>query len=667
MSYTSEPTGVAINPNNNHIFITTDGNDRVFEVSLGSDGVYCTADDLVSSTNLTTLYGVTDAEDVAYGNNTIFIAGGLDAEVYRIPLGANGILGGGDDDAVTHFDTLAMGFTDLEGIGYNWDSGTLFIVSTKGNERYLGETTTSGTLLRAYDLGLMGPGGNIRSDVTYAPGSQNPSIKNIYIVSRGVDNNNDPNENDGRVWEINIAGSGTSTPTFTPTKTSTPTQTFTPSLTSTSTNTSTPTSTATQGPSPTPTNTPLPTMTFTPTNTPLPTATPTATAEGGVPQTFITNADSYVKDNTPTKNFGDRTPLWVDFGPNNEAYIRFTASGLGGSIQSAVLRVYAESATGNGPAVYAVGNTWTESGITWNTKPAIISGLLDEVLAVSRDTWIEYDVTSFVSGNGTYSFVLVTNSSDGVSFSSREGSQPAQLVVTSSSGSSPTNTPTLGPSPTSTNTPVPPTATFTSTASLTFTPTNTSTPTSTATQGPSPTPTNTPLPTMTFMPTNTPLPTATPTATAEGGVPLTFITNADSYVKDSAPTKNFGDRTPLWVDFGPNTEAYMRFTVSGLGGSVQSAVLRVYAESATGNGPAVYAVGNTWTESGITWNTKPAIISGLLDEVLAVSRDTWIEYDVTSFVSGNGTYSFVLVTNSSDGVSFSSREGSQPAQLVVTP
>ena len=74
---------------------------------------------LVTTTNVASLYGVTDAEDVAYGNNTLFIAGGIDAEVYSIPLGANGVLGGGDDGAMTHFDTLALGFTDMEGLGYN--------------------------------------------------------------------------------------------------------------------------------------------------------------------------------------------------------------------------------------------------------------------------------------------------------------------------------------------------------------------------------------------------------------------------------------------------------------------------------------------------------------------------------------------------------------------
>ncbi|HZM25661.1 MAG TPA: hypothetical protein VFC02_28180, partial [Anaerolineales bacterium] len=249
--FTNEPTGMAINPNNNHFFISDDtgSNDKVFEGSLGSSGNSCTLTS-VALHNVATLYGATDAEDVAYGNNTLFIADGVNGEVYRIPLGLNGVLGGGDDGAMTHFDTAALGFTDMEGLGYNADSDTVFIISAAGTDKYLGETTPSGTLLRAYDLSLMGSGGNKRSDVTYAPSSNPndpPDHKNIYIVSRNVDNNNNPNENDGQIWEISISGSGTSTPSRTPTKTNTPTATPT-------------------GPTATPTSTP--TQTFTPTVTP---------------------------------------------------------------------------------------------------------------------------------------------------------------------------------------------------------------------------------------------------------------------------------------------------------------------------------------------------------------------------------------------------------------
>ena len=253
ISYTHEPTGVAYNTDNTHIFISDDApKDKVFELNLGPDNTYCTGDDTVTTTLVNALYGAADAEDVGYGANKLFIAGGADAEVFVIPLGANGVLGGGDDGPMTHFDTAHLGFNDLEGITYNPANGTLYIVSTKGTDRYLGEVTLSGTLLRAYDLSFMGSAGNIRSDVAIAPASQNPAIQNIYIASRGVDNNSNRNENDGRIWEISLSGGsggGSPTPSHTPTLTSTPTLTHTPTLTQT------------PGPSPTSTLTPTPTNT----------------------------------------------------------------------------------------------------------------------------------------------------------------------------------------------------------------------------------------------------------------------------------------------------------------------------------------------------------------------------------------------------------------------
>ena len=247
--FSNEPTGIAVNPVNDHIFISQDdGGGKIFEISMGSDGVYCTGDDVVVTLSLSSIIGI-DAEDVAIGQNTLFIAGGTNAEVYLFNLGPNGEIGGGDDGPITSFDTAVLGFNDLEGIDYNDDTGTLFIVSTQSSDNYLGEVSTSGALIRAYNLSLMGSGSNKRSDVSYAPSSQNPQINNIYIVSRGVDNNTDPNENDGRIWEININGSSTPTPVNTSTWTPTPTAPNTPNPNGTSTFTPSATFTPTSLPS----------------------------------------------------------------------------------------------------------------------------------------------------------------------------------------------------------------------------------------------------------------------------------------------------------------------------------------------------------------------------------------------------------------------------------
>jgi hypothetical protein len=55
-----------------------------------------------------------------------------------------------------------------------------------------------------------------------------------------------------------------------------------------------------------------------------------------------------------------------------------------------------------------------------------------------------------------------------------------------------------------------------------------------------------------------------------------------------------------------------------------------------------------------------------MDHKDVVTTGAWVEYDVASLVTGDGTYTFALIGDSSDNVIFSSREGSAPPQLVVT-
>ena len=44
----------------------------------------------------------------------------------------------------------------------------------------------------------------------------------------------------------------------------------------------------------------------------------------------------------------------------------------------------------------------------------------------------------------------------------------------------------------------------------------------------------------------------------------------------------------------------------------------------------------------------------------------WVDVDLTGAVTGNGTYSFVATSSSTNTAVFSSREGSSPPQVIVT-
>ena len=387
--------------------------------------------------------------------------------------------------------------------------------------------------------------------------------------------------------------------------------------------------TTTPSPTATDTSTPsnTPTDSATPTSSPSPTSTNTQTPATTL--TFVTNADAYVNQSSSSTNYGNATTLQVDGAsdPDLESFIRFTLTGISGTVQSARLRVYVTTnGSANGPAVYATGTSWTETGITWNNRPARTSGALDNKSTISTNTWVEYNVTSLISGNGTFSFVLAADSTDGAVFSSRQGSQPPQLVVMLAGSST-----------------ITPSFTATETATASSTPTNTVTPTSTV--------------------------SSTPTSTQASTTSLTFITNADAYVNQSNPSTNYGNATSLQVDGAsdPDLESFIRFTVMGISGTIQSARLRVFTTTnGSTNGPAVYSTGSSWVETSITWNNRPARTSGALDNKSTISTNTWVEYNVASLVKADGTFSFVLAAESTDGVTFSSRQGSQPPQLIIT-
>lgn len=153
-----------------------------------------------------------------------------------------------------------------------------------------------------------------------------------------------------------------------------------------------------------------------------------------------------------------------------------------------------------------------------------------------------------------------------------------------------------------------------------------------------------------------------------GAATLSFAPTADTTVEQSAPDTNYGSASELRADNGgdPMAHGYLKFTVTGVSGAVQSAKLRVYATISTSNGPYVVTTSTSWTESGLTWNSRPGATSSVTDDKGAIAAGTWVEYDVTSLVTGNGTYSLRLTTGSSSDSKFSSREGSNRPQLVVT-
>jgi acid phosphatase type 7 len=157
------------------------------------------------------------------------------------------------------------------------------------------------------------------------------------------------------------------------------------------------------------------------------------------------------------------------------------------------------------------------------------------------------------------------------------------------------------------------------------------------------------------------------TATTPPPSTVAFDAEADARVEEGHPETNYGGSN-LRVDGGadPDVESYLRFNLNGLETTIQSAKLRVYAYSGTGDGPAVSGSEVGWAEPGITWANRSPAVTVPVDDKGQIAANSWVEYDVTPLVNGPGSYSFVLTTSSTDGVDLHSREAANRPRLIVT-
>ena len=180
-----------------------------------------------------------------------------------------------------------------------------------------------------------------------------------------------------------------------------------------------------------------------------------------------------------TNNCDSATTLQVDDSPIKHFLLKFDVTGINSqTVTNAKLCLYnvdgasagGDPSTGSGQRFHHVSDdTWQEETVTWNNAPAADTQVLASLGAVSPNTWYEVDLTSHVTGDGTYS-LRVSDSVGGADYSSKEGTNDPKLLVavggatpqscsgtatatpTSGATNTPTQTPTPGPSPTPTST-----------------------------------------------------------------------------------------------------------------------------------------------------------------------------------------------------------------------
>jgi hypothetical protein len=213
-AFSGEPTGVTYNPLNQHLFISDDDQREIIETDLNFN---------VIRRFDTLAFGSNDPEGIALdsGEPALYIVDGVNAEVYKLIPGGNGIFDGVPpvgDDVITSFDTCSLGVEDPEGIAFQTDTGDLFIVGKTNpsavcdpNDEHnaeVAQVTTAGTLVRTIDISAPNPNPNNSGGLAIGPSSPSGEFR-LYVAARGLDNNPNPTENDGKIYEYSVPGLGT--------------------------------------------------------------------------------------------------------------------------------------------------------------------------------------------------------------------------------------------------------------------------------------------------------------------------------------------------------------------------------------------------------------------------------------------------------------------------
>ncbi|MCK5171794.1 MAG: DNRLRE domain-containing protein, partial [Planctomycetes bacterium] len=154
---------------------------------------------------------------------------------------------------------------------------------------------------------------------------------------------------------------------------------------------------------------------------------------------------------------------------------------------------------------------------------------------------------------------------------------------------------------------------------------------------------------------------------ADGPTVVPFYATDDAHVKEANITAISGNTIDLELRLvGSNwgRVSYLKFDVSSLSGPVTGAVLKLYSVTQDGVVNAFEVADTSWEESSISWETRPA--TGDLIAGATAAPNSWFQIDVSSYITGEGTYSIALETPVNSLGELSSSEGANPPVLEVT-
>ena len=199
---TDEPEDIAWR-NRRTSYLVDDDRRRVYRVRTGPDGLIGTGDDRRREVLRTGRFGSRDPEGLAWRarDRSLILTDARRGRVFHIRAGSDRRFGT-PDDRVRRFSSAAVGVETPEDVV--WDPRTDHLLIVGSADPVVAETTMRGRSVRTFDLS--GSGIRRGSGIALAPDPARSGVRLMFITDKGVDNETDPEENDGRLFVFRYPG-----------------------------------------------------------------------------------------------------------------------------------------------------------------------------------------------------------------------------------------------------------------------------------------------------------------------------------------------------------------------------------------------------------------------------------------------------------------------------
>lgn len=144
----------------------------------------------------------------------------------------------------------------------------------------------------------------------------------------------------------------------------------------------------------------------------------------------------------------------------------------------------------------------------------------------------------------------------------------------------------------------------------------------------------------------------------------TAVPVGDTYISSAAPANNFG--TSVNLNVGNGGTALVLFDLSSLppglaATNIVKATLRFFVSKiGVSGGVDISQVTSAWSESGVTFSTRPTFLSPFAINVPVTVAGQWVQVDVTQVVQ-----SWVIGASSNNGIQISAAAGAPSTSVFL--